>query len=294
MILARIFFTLFVFTPVVLGIRNLIRFKSMEIVKRESFNTLFINSAVLYALAYNLIFFFQELFLVLGKKSLGLTAYLYHNNHSWAGEHELTQLMQGTGALGIFILAVLFTVFLFVVKRLNGLWKLFLLWLVFHGFIQSVYQVVTVVFAPYSDVGQTFTGHFGLSEETMVILSITGMLFMVWFCYWFVTRLLTFGLEETPGNPKERLRYVRYIAVWSAALGTLLILPFRLPPLEQALSPLLILFTVIPWIWVSASFIGPVSPHLGNANDKIHWIPILLLILLLGVFRFVLAPGITF
>ena len=69
---------------------------------------LIINSAVLYALAFNLIFFIQELFLALGKRWLGLKAYLYHNNHGWDGEHPQAALAQGYGAASIFICAVIF------------------------------------------------------------------------------------------------------------------------------------------------------------------------------------------
>ena len=295
MILARIFFSLFVLIPIVLGIRNLVRFKSVAIDQKQKLYRVAINSAVLYAIAYNLIFFVQELFLVLGKKSLGLTAYLYHNNHNWDGEHELTQLMQGSGALTIFILAILLTIVLLSVKKISEAWRLFLLWLIFHGFIQSIYQVVTVVFAPYSDMGQVFVGHFSSSEAVTVIMSLIGFLLIVLFCFWFTRQLLGFAPKETNGSiPKERLRHIRYIAVISAALGTLLILPFRLPPWEQALSPLLILTTVIPWVWVSATFSGRTTHSSENLKDRIRWIPVVFLILLLVVFIFVLAPGIRF
>jgi hypothetical protein len=62
---------------------------------------------VLYALAFNIIFFIQELFLALGKRWLGLKAVLYHNNHNWYGEHPMDDLAQGYGAVAIFITAVI-------------------------------------------------------------------------------------------------------------------------------------------------------------------------------------------
>jgi hypothetical protein len=52
-----------------------------------------INSALLYALAFNLTFFIQELFLVLPKAlTPGLRPTLFHNNHSWEGENPLANL----------------------------------------------------------------------------------------------------------------------------------------------------------------------------------------------------------
>lgn len=44
---------------------------------------LVVNSAVLYALAYNLTFLLQELSLVVPKAICGLKPILYHNNHRW-------------------------------------------------------------------------------------------------------------------------------------------------------------------------------------------------------------------
>src|ERR1700731_1580515 len=61
-------------------------------------------SALWYALAFNLIFFIQELFLVLPKAlTPGLRPILFHNNHRWEGQNPLASLFQGTGALSIFV-----------------------------------------------------------------------------------------------------------------------------------------------------------------------------------------------
>jgi hypothetical protein len=62
-------------------------------------------SALLYTMAFNLVFFVQELFLVLPKAfTPGLRPTLFHNNHLWEGEHPLASLFQGTGALATFLL----------------------------------------------------------------------------------------------------------------------------------------------------------------------------------------------
>ena len=70
---------------------------------RKSTGVLIINSAVLYALAFNIIFFIQELFLALGKRWLGLKAILYHYNHYWEGTHPMESLAQGYGAAAILV-----------------------------------------------------------------------------------------------------------------------------------------------------------------------------------------------
>lgn len=62
-------------------------------------------SMLLYVLAFNLVFFVQELFLVLPKALVpGLRPTLFHNNHGWTGTHPLAELFQGTGVLATLLL----------------------------------------------------------------------------------------------------------------------------------------------------------------------------------------------
>src|SRR3546814_15645680 len=62
-----------------------------------------INSALIYTLAFNLVFFTQELFLVVPKAlTPGLRPTLYHNNHGWEGDPPLASLFTGPGALALF------------------------------------------------------------------------------------------------------------------------------------------------------------------------------------------------
>jgi hypothetical protein len=61
-----------------------------------------LGSSLLYAIAFNLTFFIQELFLVIPKSlTPGLYPTLFHNNHTWTGTNPLQDLLQGTGALAI-------------------------------------------------------------------------------------------------------------------------------------------------------------------------------------------------
>ena len=107
MILVQIFLITLLVGPILWGFRNWVQYRGTAAPKNIVNYTTMINSAVLYALAFNLIFFLQELFLVLGKKALGLKAFLYHNDHNWEGEHPMTLLMQGSGALAIFLIGLL-------------------------------------------------------------------------------------------------------------------------------------------------------------------------------------------
>ena len=123
-----------------------------------------INSALLYALAFNLIFFIQELFLVLPKAlTPGLRPTLFHNNHSWQGENPLASLFQGTSALAIFLTAVACALLLRRRPDRSVALRLFLIWMAYNGFFQSLPQVVIGAINPQNDVGMAMD-YLGLSR----------------------------------------------------------------------------------------------------------------------------------
>ena len=114
-----------------------------------------INSAVLYALAFNVVFFFQELFLVLPKAVMpGLRPTLFHNDHSWEGTHHAVELAQGSGALAIFIIGLIFVLVFSRLRKSTGLLSLFALWMAYHGLVQSMPQITFGVLDRGTDVGQ--------------------------------------------------------------------------------------------------------------------------------------------
>lgn len=254
-----------------------------------------VNSAVFYAIAYNVIFFFQELFLVLGKKALGLQSTLYHNNHGWEGDHPMSSLMQGSGALAIFIIGLICWAWFHRIRKSNSEWNLLILWLAFHGLIQSIPQVMVAFFDPNTDVGQALVGYWGLNQTVLIGLAILSILATIVLCIWFSRPLLELAPATVDlSNPKSKLQYVRYIAVGAAALGCVLIIPFRIPPITQLISPFILLVFSIPWIWSVAPRVENVK-SLGNAvNTKICWAPIIILVFLLFIFRLILAPGVEF
>jgi hypothetical protein len=254
-----------------------------------------INSAVLYALAFNLIFFLQELFLVLGKKALGLKAFLYHNDHNWVGEHPLTLLMQGSGALAIFLIGLLCLVIFRFIPYSKGIWKLFVLWLAFHGLIQSIPQVIVAYFDPGTDVGEALVGYLNLSQPFLIILAIASSTATAMICIRFSRLLLEFASHHVDlNNPKAKFKYIRFIALGAAIVGSTLVVPFRIPPIGQAISPFILLAISIPWIWSAAAMSKPSICTSNRINEKIYWSPILFLVLLLIFFRLILAPGVEF
>ena len=116
-----------------------------------------LHSSLLYALSFSLIFFIQELFLVVPKAlTPGLRATLYHNNHNWTGDNPLAHLFQGTGALAILLTALGFVAWLKLRPPRTETARLFAIWMAFHGFFQSLPQVVVGAVLPQNDVGMAF------------------------------------------------------------------------------------------------------------------------------------------
>lgn len=295
MILVRLFFILLILGPVALGVYNLFRYRKLATPKTSNFFPALLNSAVLYALAYNLIYFLQELFLVLGKNALGLEAYLYHNNHNWVGEHPMTSLMQGSGALAIFIIGILCLVGLSRFKDSNSSWRAFMLWMAFHGLMQSVPQLMVAFFAPTTDVGQALVGYLDIGQTALASLAIISMIAIALLSIWFARPLLNLApLEAENEHPKFRLKYTRFTAFGAALLGSILIIPFKVPPMVQGLTPFLLLVFSVPWLWSASPYVKNIKTTSNRINDQIQWIPIVLLLVLLLCFRFVLAPGIKF
>lgn len=294
MILVQIFLITLLVGPILWGLRNWVQYRGTAAPKNIVNYTTMINSAVLYALAFNLIFFLQELFLVLGKKALGLKAFLYHNDHNWVGEHPMTLLMQGSGALAIFLIGLLCLLIFRFMPSAKGIWKLFVLWLAFHGLIQSIPQVMVVYFDPDTDVGEALVGYLNLSEPLLIILAIMSMTAAAMLSIWLSKQLLQFAPKNVDlNNPKAKLKYIRFIAVGAAIIGSILVVPFRILPISQAITPFIVFAFSIPWTWSAVAMSKPVRRTLNNINEKVYWSPIVLLILLLIFFRFVLAPGLV-
>ena len=295
MILIQFFFTILLVGPILWGWRNWVKYRGTSAPKDIANYTTMINSAVLYALAFNLIFFLQELFLVLGKKALGLKAFLYHNNHNWVGEHPMTLLMQGSGALAIFLIGLICLVIFRFIPFSKSIWKLFVLWLAFHGLIQSIPQVMVAYFDPGTDVGEAIVGYLNLSQPLLMILAIMSMTAIAMISIWISGQLLEFASYDVDlNNPKVKLKYIRFIAVGAAILGSILVVPFRIPPISQAITPFIVLVFSIPWIWSAATMSKPIIRASNGINEKIYRSPIVLLVLLLIFFRLVLAPGLEF
>jgi hypothetical protein len=255
-----------------------------------------IASALLYALAFNLIFFIQEFSLVLPKAlTPGLRPILFHNNHRWEGENPLASLFQGAGVLAIFVTGLICA---YLLKRRAGRSssvQLFLIWMAYNGFLQSLPQVVIGSVEPENDVGMAMDYfHLGVAAKTVaavvalisipvVALSLRGTLL---------------SLARNPaaiGSVRARTTFMFRVATVPAFAAILLIIPFRLPRnfVEVVAVPVVVTVIGITWIQAGAWAVSHVKAHGSLSSRSIAYAFGALLILLL-VFQLVLRPGIRF
>ncbi|MBL0056753.1 MAG: hypothetical protein IPP31_11350 [Chitinophagaceae bacterium] len=253
---------------------------------------LIINSALSFTLAFNLVFFIQELFLALGKKWLGLKAILYHNNHNWEGSHPMETLAQGYGAAAILIVAVMAWAIVKMMKPGNSFY-LFFLWFSFQGFAQGLPQLITATAAPDTDTGQAFTylkigfwAGVGISFVTMVLL------------VWIGTAYSKLFLQMAPGdayvsNPYLRYRYLTQVVLLATLAGIVLTIPYRIMPWSRAMAPLIVSLISVPVVWLYGWKVRQLKAFNNPVNEKLQGPVMVFLVLLLIFFQVVLAKGLV-
>jgi hypothetical protein len=251
-----------------------------------------INSSILYALSFNIVFFIQELFLALGKHWLGLKAYLYHNNHNWEGNHPMEMLAQGYGAAAIFLTGVIFFFLALITRRRQARWHLFFIWMSFQGFMQSLPQFITASSTRDTDTGQVFT-YLGISDGAGLAIGVVSLFTMLILGNHFSRMLLELCPEKVISNPTTQFKYIKTIALWPAIIGALLCVPFRIMPWNRAATPLMLALISVPMVVASAWNAKVKEGHDDVVNHKILITPIVALIILLLIFQIVLAKGVV-
>jgi hypothetical protein len=255
-----------------------------------------ITSALLYALAFNLIFFIQELFLVLPKAlTPGLRPTLFHNNHRWEGESALASLFQGTGAAAIFVTGLICAFILkYRVGRSSSV-RLFLIWMAYNGFLQSLPQVVIGSIEPENDVGMAMDYlHLGAPAKTAAaLLALTAIPVVA---LWLRHPLLgVAGDSVRIASGRARTRFAFNIATLPAMTAILPIILFRVPRnwVEVVAVPVVVTLIGVSWIQAGAWAVDGVKAS-GILKPKSMVYACSALLILLLVFQFILRPGIRF
>ena len=283
--------------PLVIGLLGVMSERSGSATRTTAVSwQLTMLSALNYALAFNLTFFIQEFFLVLPKAfTTGLRPTLYHNDHSWEGTNPLAELFQGTGALATLMVGLICMFWLPRSSiRSNG-GRLFLFWMSYCGCLMALPQVVIGALSPGSDLGRAMQYlHWGDTARLCAGL-LTLVLMPVIAFYLCRTAVELVSSPDQIAGPGGRARLVLWQMTLPALIGTLLVIPFRVPRdlVEVLVVPLIVILAGIPWIQACAWRIRTATPR-GTASRTLLVYPLAALVMMLLVFQFVLRPGIHF
>lgn len=255
-----------------------------------------VNSTLLYTLAFNLTFFIQELFLVLPKAlTPGLRPTLFHNNHSWEGEHPLARLFQGTGALATLIVAGLCVWLLKRGRSGSTAQRLFLVWMAYCGFFMALPQVAIGALSSGSDLGMAME-YLRLGPTAKLAAALVALAAIPPLALGLARPLLALAEQsERIADTGARTRFAFLIATVPVLVGTVLIIPFRMPRewIEVVLLPVWVAVFGIVWIQAGAWRMRGVQAA-GSWRAGSTGLLFVATLALLLLFQLVLRPGIAF
>ncbi len=253
-----------------------------------------VSAALFAALAFNLVFFVQELALVIPKSLLpGVHATLFHNNHQWVGDAPNIALLQGTGMLADLVVGLIFALLLARTRQGMGA-KLFLFWMTFQGLYQGLSQILIGTVLPGNDVGMAM-GWLGFGPNARGITGIAAVIAMVGAGAWLANRAIArLGTMAETGSGAGRMGFVFRAVTVPALAAVVLLVPFREPRniVEVVMVPAIVMVSGVIWIQLCAGF-APVS-HRPTRPAAPLLTPFLALLLVLALFQLVLRPGIAF
>lgn len=257
--------------------------------------TLVATSSLLYTLAFNLTFFIQELFLVVPKAlTPGLRPTLFHNNHRWLGEHALSSLFQGTGALATALVGVACLIALHMGRPRGGASRLFVVWMAYCGLLMALPQVVIGALSTGSDVGMAMV-YLGLSQAMKNIAAVLALVAIAIVALALVKPTLALAQEQADvATPGARTRFIARVIAVPMLIGTALVIPFRVPRemIEVVLLPLLVGVPGVLWMLAGAWRVR--NARADGMRMGSFVLPLLAAIALLLVFQLLLRPGVAF
>ncbi len=236
-------------------------------------------SVILCALAFNLTFLWQELWLVIPKAlTPGLRPVLYHNDHDWTGHAPTVELLQGSGAIATLFSGLAFCAALAMARRPSPAWRQFLFWMAFEGLFQSLTQLAIGALLPGNDVGRAlaYLGVGVAADRSLLALAVVGMaLAGAW-----LARLSPVGRRDFALAP---------------LLAIVLIIPFRMPRdvVEVVMIPLFVNLVGAAWLTLAGA-IAPPRTAPGPRDHPKALGPAVVLGLTLLLFQLVLRRGVVF
>jgi len=250
------------------------------------------NLTVLFALAFNVIYFIHELALVVAGAWLENDPILFHNNMHFTNISLPTQnLAFAAGPVAVFIAGLLGLILYLLIRQSNSMFNVFVFWFAYHGLWLFLGQLPEMAFFSHNDFARGLAV-FNLSPPIRLLITICGIAGLTLLGLFATKPLLATALSNdelaTAGN-RRKLILQSGILPW--LLGSLLIIPFRLSPVERIFLPL---FGGVPLIltWLNAGRVKNIFAANHTLAKKISWGGITALLAVFCFFRFTLAPGV--
>ena len=252
-------------------------------------------SALSAALAFNLVFFVQELLLTLPKALVpGVHVRLYHNNHNWSGDATILPLLQGTGGVADLAMGLLFALLLSGASSRSMTTRLFLFWMAFQGLYEGLSQIVIGAMLPGNDMGMAF-GYLGFSPGVKNVAFVLGLILCLLAGSWLARaglRLLATTAETLTAS--SRMGFLLRTVMLPALAAGLLLIPFRFPRnlIELVIFPTALMLFGAFCVVLGGGF-SPTAARPARPSPSLI-VPLAALIVVLLIFQLVLRPGIAF
>lgn len=251
-----------------------------------------LNLTVLFALAFNLVYFIHELALVVAGAWLDNDPILFHNNMHFTNMVLPTQnLAFAAGPMAVFVAGLLGLTLYFMFRQSNSIFSAFVFWFAYHGLWLFLGQLPEMAFSSHNDFARGLAV-LNLSQPIRLLITICGIVGLVLLGMFATKPLLATALsnkEIATAGSRRKLILQSGLLPW--LLGSILIIPFRLSPVERIFLPF---FGGVPLI-LTLLYAGRVKNIFAvnpSLNQKTSWGGILALLVVFCFFRFLLAPGV--
>ncbi|MCF8243226.1 MAG: hypothetical protein K9J16_17755 [Melioribacteraceae bacterium] len=255
-----------------------------------------INSAILYSIAFALVFFLNELGLIFAGVIGGLEPVLYHNTMTFTNITDTSQLIYFAGGPAASLISGIAGYFIYRnLSHDNDVLKLFFLWFYIHGLTLFLTQVPNLPFDMSSDLGKA-VAVLDINQTVLIIIAITGLFFLITLGFSTAKEFMCFADHDSVVEDKtKRQDFIFYAAIAPWWLGALISMPFRLPPFEW-------IYTILPvsnglaviWSMIAVGKTKLTADDLKGYTNNLSVYAIGVYIFLLLVFQFLLRSGINF
>jgi hypothetical protein len=171
---------------------------------------------------------------------------------------------------------------------------LFVIWMTFHGFFESLPQVVVGAVLPQNDVGMAMD-YLRLTPAVKSAAALIALAAITAIAIWLTRPLLELAERSSDIiNAGKRTRFIFHVATLPALIAIPLIIAFRVPGTIDQVAIVPIAVTVIGISWVQASA-WCVTAQPGDASPmRSSRYPLVAVAALFLVFQLILRPGIAF